>query len=202
MAQVGRISGPVLFANLERNGKNLDFRNQQTSTPLLKLDVNNNYVGINTTAPAFPLDIGGTSTLGLTDVTLTSFTPGNFSISNNDITVFSGNLELENPVVQSENRTQQTRITQNRIDTYVTNASLHFLPNGTGTIELLTDTNIDGELYASGDITLEGNIVLGDSSAEDTITFNADVNSNVIPDAHYTYDLGTDERTYNNLWDR
>ena len=200
MAQVGRISGPLLFSNLERNGKDIDFRNQQASVPTLKLDVNNNYIGVNKTAPAFALDIGGTGTLGLSDVTLTSFTPGNFSISNNDITVFSGNLELENPVVQSENRTQQTRITQNRIDTYVTNASLHLSPNGTGTIELLTDTNVDGALHATGDITLEGNIVLGDSSAEDTITFNADVNSNVIPDAHYTYDLGTNERTYNNLW--
>lgn len=200
MAQVGRISGPVLFANLERNGKNLDFRNQQTSTPVLKLDVNNNYVGINTTSPAFPLDIGGTSTLGLTDVTLTSFTPGNFTISNNDISVFSGNLNLVSPVVQSENRTLQTRITQNRIDTYVSNASLHLLPNGTGTIELLTDTNIDGELYATGDITLDGNITLGDSTTEDTVTFNADVNADVLPDAHYTFDIGTDERTYNNIW--
>ena len=29
MAQVGRISGPLLTANLERQGKDLDFRNQQ-----------------------------------------------------------------------------------------------------------------------------------------------------------------------------
>ena len=200
MAQVGRISGPVLFANLERNGKNLDFRNQPSSTPVLKLDVNNNYVGINTTSPTFALDIGGASTLGLSDVKLTSFTPGNFTISNNDISVFSGNLNFVNPVVQSENRTLQTRLTQNRIDTYVSDASLHLLPNGTGTIELLTDTNIDGTLHSTGNITLDGNITLGDSTAEDTVTFRADINADVLPDAHYTYDIGTNKRVYNNIW--
>ena len=49
MAQVGRISGPLLTANLERQGKDLDFRNQQASTPLLKLKVGTNSVGIGNT---------------------------------------------------------------------------------------------------------------------------------------------------------
>ena len=53
MAQVGRISGPLLTANLERQGKDLDFRNQQTSTPLLKLKVGTNSVGITTSTYFF-----------------------------------------------------------------------------------------------------------------------------------------------------
>ena len=57
MAQVGRISGPLLTANLERQGKDLDFRNQQASTPLLKFKVDTNRIGVNTTSPAFELDV-------------------------------------------------------------------------------------------------------------------------------------------------
>ena len=60
MAQVGRISGPLLTANLERQGKDLDFRNQQASTPLLKLKVGTDKIGVNTTSPAFDLDINST----------------------------------------------------------------------------------------------------------------------------------------------
>jgi len=200
MAQVGRISGPLLFSNLERNGKDIDFRNQQASVPTLKLDVNNNYIGINKTAPAFALDIGGSATLNFSDIKLTSLTPGNFSISNDDITVFSGDINFTNPVVQSENRTQQLRITGNKIDSYVTNAPVTLDANGTGTIEFLTDTNVDGALHATGDISLEGNVIIGDSTAVDTVSFNADVDSSIIPDLHNTHDFGENNSRFSNLY--
>ena len=48
MAQVGRISGPLLKANLERQGIDLAFKNVSSSTPVLKLDVTNNRIGIAT----------------------------------------------------------------------------------------------------------------------------------------------------------
>ena len=200
MAQVGRISGPLLFSNLERNGKDIDFRNQQASVPTLKLDVNNNYIGVNKTAPAFALDIGGTATLNFSDIKLTSLTPGNFSISNDDITVFSGDINFTNPVVQSENRTQQLRITGSKIDSYVTNAPVTLDANGTGTIEFLTDTNVDGALHATGDISLEGNVIIGDSTAVDTVSFNADVDSSIIPDLHNTHDFGENNSRFSNLY--
>ena len=48
MAQVGRISGPLLEANLLRQGQSssaaqddLKFKNTNTDTTLLKIDVNN-----------------------------------------------------------------------------------------------------------------------------------------------------------------
>ena len=200
MAQVGRISGPLLFSNLERNGKNIDFRNQTASVPTLKLDVNNNYIGINKTAPAFALDIGGSASLNFDNIILTSSTPGNFSISNDDITVFSGDINLVNPVVQSENRTLQTRITGTKIDTYVSNASLTLDANGTGAIEFLTNTNVDGTLHTTGDISLEGNVILGDSAAVDKVSFNADVDSSIIPDLHNTHDFGRTNDRFDNLY--
>ena len=52
MSQVGRISGPLLFANLERNGIDLAFE-----TDLLYLDVNNGKIGIRNNAPTNDLHV-------------------------------------------------------------------------------------------------------------------------------------------------
>ena len=195
--QVGRISGPLLFSNLERNGKDIDFRNQQNSIPTLKLDVNNGFIGINTSAPAVELDVN--TTINGNFYNLDSLNVGNLNVSGDTLSALSGNLILVDPVVQSENRTQQIRMQGNKIETYVTNASLNFLPNGTGTIELLSDTRVDANLHATGDITLDGSIVLGDSASEDTFAFNADLDSNFVPDAHFAFDMGTLQRSFNHL---
>ena len=58
---VGRISGPLLKANLERNGVDLDIRNQASDTPLLFFDVSASKLGINKDAPATDLDILGSN---------------------------------------------------------------------------------------------------------------------------------------------
>ena len=55
MAQVGRISGPLLQDNLLRNGSNLAFRNDLNATQLLLVDVNTGRIGINTATPNFEL---------------------------------------------------------------------------------------------------------------------------------------------------
>ena len=43
---LGRISGPLLNANLTRNGVDLDFRNEASDTPLLFFDVSASKIGI------------------------------------------------------------------------------------------------------------------------------------------------------------
>ena len=53
---IGRISGPLLKANLLRNGVDLAFE-----TNLLYLDVNNSRVGINNATPQYDLDVTGTT---------------------------------------------------------------------------------------------------------------------------------------------
>ena len=53
---IGRISGPLLKANLLREGVNLAFEND-----LLYLDVNNNRIGINNATPQYDLDVVGTT---------------------------------------------------------------------------------------------------------------------------------------------
>ena len=53
---IGRISGPLLKANLIRDGVDLAFE-----TDLLYLDVNNSRIGINTATPQYDLDVVGTT---------------------------------------------------------------------------------------------------------------------------------------------
>ena len=58
MAQVGKISGPLLEANLLRQGiangtqANLSFKNNAGDQSLLKIDVTNGRIGVDVEAPA------------------------------------------------------------------------------------------------------------------------------------------------------
>ena len=71
--------------------------------------------------------------------------------------------------------------------------------NGTGAIEFLTNTNVDGTLHTTGDISLEGNVILGDSAPVDKVS-NADVDSSIIPDLHNTHDFGRTNDRFDNLY--
>ena len=197
MAQLGRISGQVLTANLERQGKNLDFRDSQSSTPLLKFDVTSNRIGVNTTSPAFDLDV--VNTVKGNFLTTSSMSPGNFTISNNDINVLTGNINFKNDVVATGIATQQLMFRDNTISSYVTNADVNFLPNGTGTVELQANTNVTGNVTASGNITFDGNLIFGNDVSEDTVTINADVTSDIVPDVDSTYNLGSQLKDWDNI---
>ena len=57
-------------------------------------------------------------------------------------------------------------------------------------------TKFDQGLDVAGNISLTGNVIVGGNtitgdSDTDSITFNADINSNIIPDADGIYDIGT-----------
>jgi hypothetical protein len=61
MSQLGRISGPLLDANLNRLGVDLTFRNYGADDDLLYLDVNNNRIGVNKTPASHRAEIDGTT---------------------------------------------------------------------------------------------------------------------------------------------
>ena len=191
---VGRISGPLLKSNLIRNGIDLAFE-----TDLLYLDVNNNRIGINTATPQHELDVGGT--IKSTNVVLDKLTAGNIVIENNDITSTSGTVNLgtaDQIVFQNKLIIDSFEINDNTIRTTDSNANLEIDPSGTGTIELLANTNVSGNLHATGNISADGNIVLGDADT-DNINFNAEIASNIIPNANDTYNLGTSTKSWNNV---
>ena len=62
--------------------------------------------------------------------------------------------------------------------------------NADGTIDVTGNVTVTGNLHATGNITADGNLTLGDA-ATDTVTLNADMASDIIPDANNTRDLGS-----------
>lgn len=71
-----------------------------------------------------------------------------------------------------------------------------------GSTKLTTDTNgiqVTGNVHATGNITADGNITLGDADT-DSVTFNADLTSNIVPNATNTYDLGESGKEWRNLY--
>lgn len=70
------------------------------------------------------------------------------------------------------------------------------LPND---VTITNDLNVGGNLDVTGNITLGGNITMGDADT-DSIDFNADVVSNILPNAANTYDLGEVGKEWRNLY--
>ena len=74
---IGKITGPMLNSNLDRQGTNLAI-----DANLVYFDVNNRYVGINTNAPSYALDNPGNARLA------------NLTITGNTITSNTGKINL------------------------------------------------------------------------------------------------------------
>lgn len=88
---IGRISGPMLYNNLERQGVDLAFEGN-----LIYLDVNNSRVGINTDTPEYDLDVNGNVRLGdiyITGNTISAGSPINLGTLA-DITISGGSPEF------------------------------------------------------------------------------------------------------------
>lgn len=94
-------------------------------------------------------------------------------------------------------QTSDIRIEENRIQTTQSDTNLELNTAGVGSIELLTTTNIIGDLGVTGNFTVGGNIVLG-NEVVDNITVIADFTSNLIPNQTDTYDLGSIDKNWKN----
>ena len=194
---VGRISGPLLKANLLRNGVDLAFE-----TDLLYLDVTNNRIGVKTASPAYDVDVNGT--INATNLQATNqIEVGNLNLQNNTISSNLGTIELlpagNDPVIyHSKIHVDSLEFNDNYITTLDSNAPIELRPNGTGTIELVGNTNVTGNLFATGNITAAGNINLGDQNT-DTVTFNADIVSDFLPDESDKYVLGNPSKRWKTI---
>jgi hypothetical protein len=192
---IGRISGPLLKSNLVRDGVDLAFE-----TDLLYLDVNNRRIGVNTASPSVDLDINGTIRTNNFQID-NQLDVAQFTFVDNNVYTASGIINFqaaagEATVYHSRLEVDDFRIEGNSISTQVSNSPIEIRPNGTGTLEILSDTNIDGNLTvtgnisADGNITIGGNIVIGDSLT-DTIEINASIQSDLIPESDNAYDIGS-----------
>jgi cytoskeletal protein CcmA (bactofilin family) len=198
---VGRISGPLLKENLIRNGINLAFE-----TDLLYLDVNNQRIGIKNATPQHELDVVGTTrTINL--ITDTEADIADINIIGSTISTNQQYLNLGtfgNIVYQNKAVIDSIDIEGNTISTNNSNANLELGANGTGSVNVLSDMNVTGNIHATGNITADGSITIGDSDT-DNIVVNAEIASDVIPDATNTYSLGSDPtqpdgKQWSNIW--
>ena len=192
---VGRISGPLLKSNLVRNGIDLAFE-----TNLLYLDVNNSRLGVKTSSPQYELDVNGTTKT--TNLVATTATLSDISFANNTISTTGSYLNLgtlDNVVYQNKLRIDSIDIEGNTITTNASNANLELRANGTGAVNIHSNLNVDGSVHVTGNITADGNITLGDDDT-DSITINAEIASDLVPDVTNTYNLGTVAKRWNNSW--
>ena len=200
--ELGRISGPLLAENLLRNGTDLAFE-----TNLLYLDVNNGRIGIKTDTPSRTLSISGITHFPVVQVT-TQFDPANLTFLNNRIQAprgdgkiyFVPNQSSDPTVVVNELRTDNLKLSNSSIVSLVNNDDINLAANGTGQVIFNTaSVEVLGSLHATGDITWDGDVIIGDGNT-DNVTFNAEVNSDIIPNYNNTYDLGTSARRWNHLY--
>ena len=203
---LGRISGQLLKNNLTRNGQDLVFDDLGTTDPVLKLNVTNRYISINSDTTLRDLFVSEKiRTTNLISVDRLNdpldASPLKLSISGTTI-VSRDNLNLSAATQVNANiiDTDNIRIDGNVISTKTLNTTLDFTP--AGSLDIYNVLNVNGNLRAwdsgpgTGNITLDGNITFGsiDQSGTnaDTISFAADINTDINPNLNDTYRLGTD----------
>ena len=187
---IGRISGPLLKENLLRNGTDLAFE-----TDLLYLDVTNRRIGIKTTNPQYALDVAGVARVTDLEITNTTFQVGNVTINGATSTISTTAQEFaiataDNTIVGNRVVVGDLELNNNFIENTNTNDDLFIRANGTGVINIVGNTTVTGNLHATGNISADGNITIGDSDT-DNIFINADIASDIMPDVHNTYNIGT-----------
>lgn len=184
--ELGRISGPLLSEDLRRNGVNLAFDNDK-----LYLNVVNKYVGFGTNTPTRTLTAPGTSRFARTNSALsdlivtTQADIGNLTFNDTDkIQNFTNNNIVISPAAGDQlitfnglGSTGYFAFLNNAL-TGTANSEINISPTGKTIVN--SSVNIDGSLHAVGNITFDGNITLGNSDT-DSITFAAEVNSDLIP---------------------
>jgi len=213
MAQVGRISGPLLKANLERQGIDLAFKNVSSSTPVLKLDVTNNRIGIATDTPIAELQVP--TKINTTSATIDNTAQfQNWTISPNGISISSGDINLiTDNTVPSGSPMPPVRLTgfgtgttseqflamrDNNIGS-VNDSDIVLDPAGTGTVEFPTNLNVDGNMFATGNIRADGNLTLG-SGDEDDIVIGAELVVDLVPDSANTYKIGEPGKQFDEFY--
>lgn len=200
---VGRISGPLLTENLERNGIDLSFRDTLATTSLLKLHVTDGKISVARNTATETLDItSGTVRTTQTTNQDTANLANLYFENNNEINVLFGDITFasQDTIQISNFETDNIAISDNTISTYNTNANIDIRTNGTGTFEVVNDLNVAGSIHATGNITLDGNITFGDAISQDTVDFDADVTSDITPSANNNYVIGTAQKKWAQIW--
>ena len=201
MSQLGRISGPLLDANLNRLGVDLTFRNYSASDDLLYLDVTNNRIGINKQPAGRRVEIDdttrSTNLIVTTSADIASITAATNTFSTDISSTIIVRPNQIDPLVTFDNmQVGDLDFKDNIIKNYKVNGNIELNPNGTGIIDIYANTTVNANLTVTGNTRIDGNlteasnIIVGDSPL-DTVVIAPDFTQSIIPGDHLTYDLGT-----------
>ena len=198
---VGRISGQLLKDNLIRSTLPVAEQNIAFETDLLYIDIINSRIGVKTASPQYPLDVVGTIRTTNLEVPGVS-TVNNLTLTASSITTSAPILNLASPdkiLYNNAILVDDLQISNNAIEVTTSNMNLELRPNGTGRVEIFSDVEVTGNIHATGSITADGNITIGDQNT-DSLTINADIASDMIPNVTDTYDLGTSAKRWNEFF--
>jgi len=199
MSQLGRIGGGVLAANLERQGINLSFKNQANSTPVLFFDVTTKQIGFNTDILTPGRDFSISTKLRTVDFKNDIFDTPSYNIQNNRIEVDSGNILLNavEKIQASRLATDDLRIQDNAIFSNDENTDIEI--RSVKDVDIYSDFIINGNLFSSGNIVLQSDFIFG-NEIEDTVIFDAKIESSLIPKENNTRSIGSNELQWNNFY--
>jgi hypothetical protein len=204
MAELGRISGQMLTANLERLGVDLAFETDQ-----LYLDVSARGIGINTDAFSRQLEVNGTTQ------TQSLITPrvdvGGLTIQTNQISSLSGPIYISasggqnGTVLFDRNETDGLYFDGNVIGSKVLNSSIELRPHGSGVVsitdnvEVYSNIHVTGNIQIDGDLGFKGQLIVGDSTS-DTVTINPEFTQSLTPYTDNTYNLGSSTKFWGGMF--
>ena len=130
------------------------------------------------------------------------FTAGNITVASPSTISSTGDIAINisgpSPIASftGDVKTSGIKIDGNLIESF-SNQNIRFNPNGTGAINLESNSNITGNLRVSGNTLMSGNltfygtITVGDQTL-DTVTINTDFTQGIIPGEDLVYALGAD----------
>jgi hypothetical protein len=201
---VGKITGQMLENNLVRRDMQtagsidederpyLSFDNTSITDNILYLDVFDSRIGIKTDGPLLR-QLNVNSDINATNFTVDDlFTFQDWEFANNVITNTDGNITIQSsqPISAAGIATEGILIDAGFIKSRRSNEDIDLIPAGTGSIQFYSDVKVNANLHATGDITFDGSITIGDGN-EDSVTFAADLAGDLIPDSDLAYNLGS-----------
>ena len=194
---VGKISGEMLESNLLREGVDLVFDND-----LLYLNVTSNRIGINNDTP-FRTLLVDSNTITTDLLVDTTFTLEDLTFSGSTITSASNiylNASGPEPTITAKRiETADLYIDGNSIVTKNLNSDINFIPAGVGNIVLDADVEVYGSINASGDVTFDGSLIIGNNDS-DNVTFAAELASDITPDVTNFYDIGSSSKKFGDIF--
>lgn len=197
MPQLGRITGPLLEANLLRNGVDLAFE-----TTLLYLDVNDDSIGVRRN-PSSVYDLDVNDDIHTTDIVVdTAANIANIIVnSSSTFTTSTGPINLRtntgSAVIYHDRMSTANLVFDGNSIFSTNNSNIVIDPNGSGTTQIFADTNVYGNVNVSGNINtpqniiLGGNLIIGDNIV-DTVTVAPDFTQDIIPGQDLVWSLGED----------